>query len=69
MSAQPRTSDELADMITTWLNVTGVKVGVEPDPVDGWHPVIVAARSSPDRYQQLADEVASQLRLVYDLNG
>jgi hypothetical protein len=55
-------------MITTWLNVTGVKVGVEPDPVEGWHPVIVAARSSPDRYQQLAD-VASQLRLVYDLNG
>ncbi len=44
MSAQPRTSDELADMITTWLNVTGVKVGVEPDPVDGWDPVIVAAR-------------------------
>jgi hypothetical protein len=30
MSAQPKTSDELADMITTWLNVTGVKVGVEP---------------------------------------
>jgi hypothetical protein len=56
-------------MITTWLNVTGVKVGVEPDPVDGWHPVIVAARSYPDRHQELADEVASQLRLVHDLNG
>jgi hypothetical protein len=36
--------------------------------LDGWHPVIVAARSSADKYQQLADEVASELRLVYDLN-
>jgi hypothetical protein len=40
MSAPPRTSDELAEMITSWLNVTGVKVGVEPDPVEGWHPVL-----------------------------
>jgi hypothetical protein len=47
---------------------TRVQVSVQPDPVDGWHPVIVAARSSADKYQQLADEVASELRLVYDLN-
>jgi hypothetical protein len=30
--------------------------------------VIVAARSSVDKYQQLAEEVASDLRLVYELN-
>jgi hypothetical protein len=45
-----------------------VEVAVHPAPVDGWHPVIVAARSSADKYQQLADEVASELRLVYELN-
>jgi hypothetical protein len=56
-------------MIATWLNVTGVEVAVQPDPVDGWHPVIVAARSSVDKYQQLADDVASELRLVYELNA
>jgi hypothetical protein len=56
-------------MIATWLSVSGVQMSVQPDPVDGWHPVIVAARSSPDKYQQLADEVASELRLVYDLNA
>jgi hypothetical protein len=37
-------------MIATWLNVA--QVAVQPDPVDGWHPVIVAARSSADKYQQ-----------------
>jgi hypothetical protein len=68
MSVQPKTSDELADMLTSLLNITGVKVGVEPDQIDGWHPVIVAARSSADKYKQLADEVASELRLVYELN-
>ena len=68
MNPQQKTSEELADMIATWLNVTGVKVAVQPDPVDGWHPVIVAGRSSVDKYQQLAEEVASELRLVYELN-
>ena len=68
MNPRQKTSEELADMIATWLNVTGVKVAVQPDPVDRWHPVIVAARSSADKYQQLADEVASELRLVYELD-
>jgi hypothetical protein len=31
--------------------------------------VIVAARSSADKYQQLADELATELRLVYELNA
>jgi hypothetical protein len=54
-------------MIVMWLNVA--QVAVQPDPVDGWHPVIVAARSSADKYQKLADEVARELRLVCDLNA
>jgi hypothetical protein len=69
MNVQQKTSTELAGMIATWLNVSGVQVAVHPDPVDGWRPVIVAARSSADKYQQLADEVASELRLAYELNA
>jgi hypothetical protein len=60
MSAQRKTLEELADMIAAWLNVWGVQVSVRPDPVAGWHPVIVAARSSPDKYQRSADFVASR---------
>jgi len=56
MNPRQKTSEELADMIATWLNVIGVEVALQPDPVDGWHPVIVAARSSVDKYQHLAEE-------------
>jgi hypothetical protein len=40
-----------ATAVCRWLNVA--QVAVQPDPVDGWQPVIVAARSSGDKYQQL----------------
>jgi hypothetical protein len=38
-------------MIATWLNVA--QLAVQSDPVDGWHPVIVSARSPADKFQQL----------------
>jgi hypothetical protein len=40
--------------------MSGVRVAVHSDPVDGWHPMVIAA--------PLADEVAVDLRWAYDLN-
>jgi hypothetical protein len=48
--------------------VGGVQLACSRTPFDGWHPVSAAARTSGDKYQQLADQVASELRLVYELN-
>ena len=62
-----KTSAELAEMIATWLNVA-VHVAVQPDLVRGWHPMVIAAPSATDKYQRLAEEVASELRLAYELN-
>ena len=41
-----KTSDELAEMIAAWLNVSGVRVTVHSDPVDGWHPMSIRAGRS-----------------------
>jgi hypothetical protein len=63
-----KTSDELAEMIAAWLNVSGVRVAVHSDPVDGWHPTVIGAPAAADKYQPPADEVAVDLRRAYDLN-
>jgi hypothetical protein len=55
-------------MIATWLNVTGVRVAVHPDPIDGWHPKVIGAPAVAGKYQPLADEVAMDLRWTYELN-
>jgi predicted RecB family endonuclease len=68
MTSRQKTSAELAEMIATWLHVAGVRVAVHPDRVYGWHPMVIAAPSATDKYQQLAEEVASELRLAYELN-
>jgi hypothetical protein len=39
-----KTSDELAEMIAAWLNVSGVRVAVHSDPVYGWHAMSSARR-------------------------
>jgi hypothetical protein len=65
---RPKTSAELAEMIATWLNVAGLDVAVQPDPFHGWLPVVTAPALA-DSYQQLADELAVDLRRAYKLNA
>jgi hypothetical protein len=63
---EQKTSQELADMIARWL---GVQVAVQQHPVDGWHPTVIAAPFTAARYQELAEELAMDLRLAYELNA
>jgi hypothetical protein len=65
---RPKTSAELAEMIATWLNVAGLDVAVQPDPVRGWHPIVISSSAVANKYQQIADELAVDLRRAYQLN-
>ena len=55
-------------MIAAWLNVSGVRVTVHSEPVDGWHPMSIGAPAAADKYQPLPDEVAVDLRRAFDLS-
>ncbi len=64
-----KTSAELAKMIATWLNVAGLDVAVQTDPVHGWHPIVIGPPAPANKYQQLADEVATDMRRAYALSA
>jgi hypothetical protein len=68
MTTRQKTSAELADMIAIWLSAPGVHVAVQPDPVHGWHPIVIGSPAAANKYQQLADELAMDLRRAYELN-
>ena len=53
-----KTSDELAE-IAAWLNVSGVRVAVHSDPVDGWHPMVIGAPAAAGKHRPLADGAPS----------
>ena len=66
MQKQHKTARELADMIAARINVGGIHVAVNPDPVYGWHPTVITVPSEAIKCQQLA---AQELRATYDLGG
>jgi hypothetical protein len=69
MRKQKKTSRQLADIIATRIKVDRISVSVQPDPVFGWHPLVVTKSgtyASPT--QSLADEIARELRKKYDLD-
>ena len=60
-------ADQLANMITQKINVTGVKVAVRRDHAYGWVPTVVSAPSDQIGFQRRADEIAHVLRTRFDL--
>jgi hypothetical protein len=64
---EKKTSRELADMIATRINIGGVMVKVHPDPAYGWHATVLTAPTQAIRCQQVAEEVAAELRAKYEL--
>ena len=64
---EKKTAEELAKMIADRINVGGTFVKVHPDPVYGWHPTVMVAPAKAVRCQQLAEEIARELRAQYDL--
>jgi hypothetical protein len=65
MKKQQKTAKELADMIAARLG--GVYVAVNPDPAYGWHPTVMTEPRQAIKCQQLAEEIAAELRATYEL--
>jgi hypothetical protein len=69
MAKEKKTAQELADMIAARINVGGVFVKVHADPAYGWHPTVVTAPEQVVTFQQRAEEIAKELRALYDLKS
>jgi len=54
-------------MIAKRMNVGGVFVVVHKDPALGWHPTVMTAPQQVVTFQQRAEEIAKELRTLYDL--
>jgi hypothetical protein len=67
MKKQQKTAEELAEIIKARMNVAGVFVAVNPDPAYGWHPTVMSSPNLTVRHQQLAEQIATELRASYDL--
>ena len=64
---EKKTAQELADMISAGINLGGTFVKVHADPVYGWHPTVITTPGDVIRCQQLAEDIARELRTEYDL--
>jgi hypothetical protein len=67
MQKEKKTSQELADMIRTEINVAGTFIQVHPDKVYGWHPTVVATPQNAQALQNAAETIAARLRAKYEL--
>jgi hypothetical protein len=65
----PKSAKELGEMIATWLCIPSLKVSVHPNQFAGWEPRVIAAPAVAAKYQPLAEEVATDLRRVYELSA
>jgi hypothetical protein len=62
-----KTASELAQMVKDRMGGE-VIVAVHRDPAYGWHPTVISAPQRAAALQQLAEEVARELRAHYDLD-
>ena len=60
-------AEQLADMITQKINVTGVEVAVRRDHAYGWVPTVVSAPSDQIGFKRRTDEIAHVLRTRFEL--
>jgi hypothetical protein len=67
MAKQQKTAQQLAEIITGRIGVSGVYIRVREDHSDGWCPTIVSAPSNELGFQRRAEEIARQLRMEFDL--
>jgi hypothetical protein len=67
MDKQRKSAAELAGMVAKMIGVGGLEVVVNPDPVEGWRPIVVKAPRTVERFQHLAEKTAERLRGEYSL--
>jgi len=64
---EEKTAQELADMISSEINVGGVFVKVHADPAQGWKPTVMTGPGNTIPIQAAADNIAQRLRQKYAL--
>jgi len=64
---EEKTEAELEEMIAQRIVVGGVYVSVRRDALLGWRPMVITAPKHATYAQQLADEVAIELRKKFAL--
>jgi hypothetical protein len=64
---EEKTEAELEEMIAQRIVVGGVYVSVRKDALLGWRPMVITAPKHATYAQQLADEVAEELRKKFVL--
>ncbi|MDR6660044.1 hypothetical protein AB7714_01210 [Tardiphaga sp. 1201_B9_N1_1] len=67
MGKEEKTEAELEEMIAQRIVVGGVYVSVRRDALLGWRPMVITAPKHATYAQQLADEVAVELRKKFVL--
>jgi hypothetical protein len=67
VAKQQKTAQQLAEMITGKIGVSGVYIRVREDHSEGWCPTIVSAPSNELGFLRRAEEIARQLRFEFDL--
>ena len=67
MRKEEKTEAELEEMIAQRIVVGGVYVSVRRDALLGWRPMVITAPKHATYAQQLADEVAVELRKKFVL--
>ncbi|WP_441229259.1 hypothetical protein AB7828_02075 [Tardiphaga sp. 215_C5_N2_1] len=67
MGKEEKTEAELEEMIAQRIVVGGVYVSIRKDALLGWRPMVITAPKHATYAQQLADEVAVELRKKFVL--
>ncbi len=67
MARERRTAQELADMIVEKIGVHDVYIRVRKDHAYGWEPTVEESPGDKIFFQRRAEEIASRLRMQYDL--
>ncbi len=67
MGKEEKTEAELEEMIAQRIVVGGVYVSVRRDDLLGWRPMVITAPKHATYAQQMADEVATELRKKFVL--
>jgi hypothetical protein len=67
MAKEKKTAQELADMIAARIGVGGIQIAVHKSPIYGWDANIVTVPSQAVAANQMVQQIAEELRALYDL--
>ena len=67
MARERKTAQELADLIAAKIGVRELFIRVRKDHAYGWEPTVEDAPGDIIGFQRRAEEIATRLRMQYDL--